>query len=409
VSKARLIITAVILEGRSQAQVARDYNISQAWVSRLVTRYRAEGDVAFEPLSRRPRTRPQATPPTTVELILQLRRDLVTKGLDAGADTIRWHLQHHHRIEVSRATIYRTIRRANLVTPAPAKRPKSSYIRFQAEQPNETWQADFTHWTLADSSDAEILSWLDDHARYALSVTCHQPVTGDIVVTTFKAATSTHGVPFSTLTDNRLVFTTRFAHGGNTSRNALETLLAQLKVRQKNSRPHHPTTCGKVERFQQTMKRWLTAQPRAANLNELQTQLDTFVEIYNQHRPHRSLPNRATPAVAYQTRPKAVPDGTSPDSEFRVRHDKVSSGSVTLRVDGNLHHIGLGHPLNGTPIIMLIHGYNIRVIHAATGELLRRLTINPERRYHGTGKPIGGPSRPYGPYRPRKNKKPEPQ
>ncbi len=222
------------------------------------------------------------------------------------------------------------------------------------------------------------------------------------MVTTFQAATSAYGVPFSTLTDNGLVFTTRFAHGGNTSRNALETLLAQLKVRQKNSRPNHPTTCGKVERFQQTMKRWLTAQPRAATLTELQTQLDTFVEIYNQQRPHRSLPSRATPAVAYQTRPKAVPDGTSPDSEFRVRHDRVSSGSVTLRVDGNLHHIGLGHPLNGTPIIMLIHGYNIRVIHAATGEVLRRLTINPERRYHGTGKPIGGPSAPIRPLRPTK-------
>ena len=229
-----------------------------------------------------------------------------------------------------------------------------------------------------------------------------KPVTGAIVVTTFQAATSAYGVPFSTLTDNGLVFTTRFAHGGNTSRNALETLLAQLKVRQKNSRPNHPTTCGKVERFQQTMKRWLTAQPRAATLTELQTQLDTFVEIYNQQRPHRSLPSRATPAVAYQTRPKAVPDGTSPDSGFRVRHDRVSSGSVTLRVDGNLHHIGLGHPLNGTPIIMLIHGYNIRVIHAATGEVLRRLTINPERRYHGTGKPIGGPSAPIRPLRPTK-------
>ena len=328
-SKARVIITAVILEGRSQAQVARDYNVSQAWVSRLVARYRAEGDAAFEPRSRRPDTHPQATPSATVELILKLRRELVAKGLDAGADTIRWHLQHHHRIAVSRATIYRTIRRANLVTPAPAKRPKSSYIRFQAEQPNETWQADFTHWTLADGSDAEILTWLDDHARYALSVTCHQ-------------------------------------------------------TRHRRHRGHHVPS-----RYQRLWGSVLHTDGQRLGL-------------HHPFRPHRSLPSRATPAVAYQTRPKAVPDGTSPDSEFRVRHDRVSSGSVTLRVDGNLHHIGLGHPLNGTPIIMLIHGYNIRVIHAATGEVLRRLTINPERRYHGTGKPIGGPSAPIRPLRPTK-------
>ena len=162
-SKARLIITAVVLEGRSQAQVARDYRVSQAWVSRLVARYRTEGDAAFEPRSRRPRTRPDATPTATVELVVALRRQLVSDGLDAGADTIGWHLQHHHGLKLSRSTIYRIVRRADLVTPEPRKKPRSSYIRFQAEQPNETWQADFTHWRLADGTDIEILTWLDDH------------------------------------------------------------------------------------------------------------------------------------------------------------------------------------------------------------------------------------------------------
>ena len=210
------------------------------------------------------------------------------------------------------------------------------------------------------------------------------------------------------MTDNGLVFTARFAHGGRTSRNGLENLLVKLDVRQKNSRPNHPTTCGKVERFQQTMKKWLRAQPPADSLAELQTQLDQFVDYYNNHRPHRSLANRSTPAVAYQTRPKAAPSQTSTtavDSEFRVRHDKVSYGSVSPRLDGTLHHIGIGHPLNGTPIIMLIHGYDVRVIHAATGEIIRALTINPDRKYHGTGKPAGGPSHPSGP---RKNKRSEP-
>lgn len=220
VSKARVIITAVVLEGRSQAEVARDYGVSESWVSRLLVRYRTEGEAAFEPRSRRPLTRPQATPTSIVETILKLRRQLVADGLDAGADTISWHLEHHHRLTVSRSTIYRIIRRADLITPEPKKRPKSSYIHFQAEQPNETWQADFTHWAFADGTDTDILTWLDDHARYALSVTAHQPVTGDIVVAQFKAATSTYGVPFSTLTDNGMVFTTRFAHGGNTSLNA---------------------------------------------------------------------------------------------------------------------------------------------------------------------------------------------
>jgi hypothetical protein len=196
------------------------------------------------------------------------------------------------------------------------------------------------------------------------------------------------------LTDNGLVFTTRFAHGGRTSRNALENELVRLRVRQKNSRPNHPTTCGKVERFQLTMKRWLRTQPPAATLAELQTRLDTFVAIYNHQRPHRSLPHRSTPAVAYQARPKAAPGNDHADTEFRVRHDRIHSGNVSLRIDGTMHHIALGRTLDGTPVIMLIHHLDVRIIHATTGEVIRTLTINPERRYHGTGRPPGGPKGP---------------
>ena len=196
-------------------------------------------------------------------------------------------------------------------------------------------------------------------------------------MTTFRATVERHGTPFSTLTDNGLVFTTRFAHGGKTSRNGLENELVKHRVRQKNSRPNHPTTCGKVERLQQTMKRWLRAQPTPTTIGELQTQLDEFVDYYNHQRPHRSLPHRATPATAYTARPKASPGHEHADTEFRVRHDRITYGTVSLRVDGHLHHIGLGRTLDGTRVILLIDHYDVRVIHAATGEIIRALTINP--------------------------------
>src|SRR4249920_3617193 len=179
-SKARLVITAVITEGRSQGEVARAYGVSQGWVSRLVARYRAEGEAAFEPRSRRPKTSPNAISAEAAELIVRLRKELAGQGLDAGPQTIAWHLEHHHRIRVSPATVSRYLARAGLVTPEPRKRPKSSYLRFQAELPNECWQSDFTHCRLAGGADAEILTWLDDHSRYALSLTAHQPVTGPI-------------------------------------------------------------------------------------------------------------------------------------------------------------------------------------------------------------------------------------
>jgi transposase InsO family protein len=310
VSKARLVITAVIVEGRSQLEVARTYGVSQGWISRLVARYQLEGEAAYEPRSRRPHTSPTRLAPSTIELIVGLRAELAGKGLDHGPATIAWHLHHHHGLTVSINTIHRHLSAAGLIIAQPHKRPKSSYTRFAAEQPNERWQADFTHWWLADATHVEILNWLDDHARYALSVTAHRRVTGPIVLAEFRKACATHGIPASTLTDNGMVFTTRLP-GGKGGRNHLEHELHRLGITQINSTPGHPTTCGKVERFHQTLKKWLTAQPRASTLTELQTQLDAFVDEYNHHRPHRGMPHQATPATAYTTRPKATPANAS--------------------------------------------------------------------------------------------------
>jgi transposase InsO family protein len=218
-------------------KVARSYGVARSWVYELVARWRVEGESAFEARSRRPKRSPRALPAATVEAIVELRRLLVREGLDAGADTIRWHLEHHHGLRVSRATVDRTLRRQGLVVAAAHKRPKSSYVRFAAEQPNECWQADFTHTRLADGSDVEVLCWLDDHARYALSVTAHRRVTGPIVVDAFRHACTQHGLPASTLTDNGMVFTTRYS-GGRGGRNGFETELARLHITQKNSRPN---------------------------------------------------------------------------------------------------------------------------------------------------------------------------
>ena len=134
-SIARRVITAVVLEGRTQAEVARSYGVSPGWVSKLVARYRREGEAAFEPHSRRPHSTPNQIDDATVALIVSLRRQLTAAGMDAGAHTIAWHLHHHHQVAVSPATIWRTLNRAGLITPEPQKRPRSSYIRFQAEQP----------------------------------------------------------------------------------------------------------------------------------------------------------------------------------------------------------------------------------------------------------------------------------
>jgi transposase InsO family protein len=245
----RLLITSVVVENRPVRDVAAQYGVSQSWLFELLARYKAEGEAAFESRYRRPKTVPRTTPAEIVELIVELREKLAT----TGPDTIKWHLEHHHGVTVSRATISRYLQAHGLVTPEPKKKPKSSYIRFAAAMPNETWQSDFTHYRLTRPDgrpgvDCEILTWLDDCSRYALSVTAHHRVTGTIVLTTFRQTVAEHGIPASTLTDNGMVFTTRLSQGkkGAGTRNGFETELRRLNIVQKNSTPGHPTTCGKV-------------------------------------------------------------------------------------------------------------------------------------------------------------------
>ena len=174
-------------------------------------------------------------------------------------------------------------------------------------------------------------------------MSAHRHVTGAAVREAFLATVRAHGAPASTLTDNGLVFTTRLA-GGKGGRNAFETELRRLGVLQKNSRPNHPTTCGKIERLHQTLKRWLAAQRRQpSTLSGLQRQLDRFVEDYNARRPHSSLRPPQPPLEAYVARPKATPGDRDGDVHLRVRHDRVDrGGKVTLRIDGQLHSIGVG-------------------------------------------------------------------
>jgi transposase InsO family protein len=398
-SKARLIITAVVVEGRSKSEVARDYDVSRQWVHQLVQRYRCEGEAAFEPRSRRPHTSARAVPPEVEDQIVRLRKELSRQGLDAGADTIRSHLARRTpRSQTSTSpspppavsTIWRILTRRGFVTAQPQKRPKSSWHRFTAEQPNERWQTDTTHWQLADGTEVEILNILDDHSRLALASLPRRSITGPDVVATFQDAFLRWGIPASVLSDNGAIFTGKQRGGG---RVALELELGRLGVRFDHSRPYHPQTCGKVERFQQTQKKWLTARPPARTVAGLRHQLSRFRRYYNETRPHRAL-DRHTPWQAYTARPKATATGPYIDPHWRVRYDRIDTGgSVTLRHHSRLHHIGLGTRRAGTRVTLLIDDLHIRVIDRDTGELIRELTLDPTRDYQPRGLPPGPPRR----------------
>ena len=376
-SRARVAVLKVVSRQMSATEAAVEYGYSRRHLQRLLARYRLEGLDAVEPRSRRPRSNPAMTPERVRERVIELRRALVSDGSDAGPVTIAWHLQQEGVRTPSTSTIRRILSQAGLVTPEPRKRPKSSYLRFEAAQPNECWQSDVTHWRLADGSDAEILSWLDDHSRYLLSITAHRPVTGEMVIAVFVEVIDRHGPPASTLTDNGSIYTSRFTGG----RNAFEYLLRVLGIRQKNGSPGHPQTQGKIERFHQTLKRWLAARPAATDLAGLQTQLDAFAQHYNERRPHRSL-DRATPGQAYRQTPKALPAGPGVQGHFRLRYDRLDSkGKMTLRRAGRMHHLGVGTAHARTRVLAIADDDRITVIELATGEVLSTHQIDPDRRY----------------------------
>jgi transposase InsO family protein len=387
-SKAQLVITAVMLEGRSKSAVARDYAVSRYWVQQLCQRYQREGPAAFQPRSRRPHHNPRAVNPAVEEAIVRLRKTLTKRGYDAGADTIASHLAADPTITATPAvsTIWRILHRRGFVTPQPHKRPRSAWKRFEADMPNQCWQADVTHWQLADHTAVEILNVIDDHSRLAIASHARRVTTGPDVIDTITTAITRWGTPASVLTDNGAIFTATPRRGGRT---ALQVLLGELGVAYINSRPYHPQTCGKVERFHQTLKKHLRAQPAAITVADLQTQIDDFTDYYNRTRPHRAC-HRHTPMQAYTARPKATPTGYTIAPHYRVRHDRIDKGGViTIRYNSRLHHVGLSKHLRGTHVLVLIDDLNIRVLDKNTATLIRKLTLDPTRDYQPRGVKCG--------------------
>ncbi|BBX87365.1 IS481 family transposase [Mycolicibacterium aubagnense] len=375
-SKARVVVLEVVSGHLSVSAAARDYSMSRQHIYRLLKRYRDSGLDAVEPRSRRPASNPRAVSDEVIAAIVLLREKLTANGLDAGPVTLQTHLAEQQLPVPSTSTIRRILHHHGLITPQPRKRPKRSFRRFAAEQPNECWQSDFTHWPLADGTDTEILNWLDDHFRYLLYCTAFRSVSVTEVVASFTTLIDTHGLPASTLTDNGSVYTSRFTHGHND----FERLIATLGVRQKNGSPGHPQTQGKIERFHQTLKRWLAARPRPATLADLQCLLDEFTVIYNTARVHRALPAATTPAQAYTTRPKATPTGTV--EHFRIRHDTVDQfGKLTLRHGSRLHHLGIGRRHAGTPVLILVATSTVTVISTTSYTPIADHHINPDRNY----------------------------
>jgi transposase InsO family protein len=371
---------AVASEGVNVAAFCREYGICRDTFYVWRARFRAGGFAGLEARSRAPKTSPRRVGSDVEDAIVAVRKELVDLGLDAGAATIQWHLDRRGLPAPAEATIWRVLKRRGFVTSQPQKRPKSSYRRFEASVPNELWQADCTDWMTA-RGPARLLSFLDDHSRVALRVRALAEATTEATWETFSQASAAWGVPLGQLTDNGLNFSGKL-RGFEVG---FEKELRAIGVVAKTSRPYHPQTCGKVERFQQTLKKWLRHQPLAADLADLQAQLDTFVAYYNFERPHRGI-GRRTPSERWTATPPAINLGITLPSPALTTDNVVShNGVITL----GRYRIGVGSHLRGRTA--RVHHDDTHVAVFIDQQLVRALTLDPTRSYQPSGRPRGRP------------------
>jgi transposase InsO family protein len=338
------------------------HGISTWFFYDLRRRHAVEGAAALEPKSRAPHRVANQTPTAVEEAIVAKRKELAEAGLDAGAETIAFHLRDLEGIP-SPSTIWRILKARGFIDPQPGKAPKRKGHSFTAERANSSWQIDDTAWVLADETPVKILDVIDDHSRLAVAARVLRSCTGAVAVDTLVTAAQDLGLPARFQSDNAKTF-----------RDVLAEAMAALGVAAAHSRPYHPQTNGKVERFHQTLKKWLARQPRAETTTELQHQCDLFRLIYNHHRPHRSL-DRQHPADVWTRAPKDGPADRPLATPTRIYHGTVTGSR--LDITGH-YRITIGAAHDTQPALAVITGTNCHVF--IDGHLVRSLTLNPNRR-----------------------------
>jgi transposase InsO family protein len=357
----------------NKAQFCRDNNISRETFYKYRRRFREFGIDGLQELSRRPLTCPEQTPAEVEDLIVLRRKQLIEDGRDHGAQSIVWALQDEGVCTPSVSTVWQILTRRGLITPQPQKRPKSATKRFCFDRPNECWQSDWSRWWLANGTPVGIAGSLDDHSRYVVALrACAGDADAGLVWDVILAGIAECGIPLMSLSDNGIVYTGRF----HDHESAFELNLRALGVRTINSTPFHPQTCGKIERFWQTLKKWLKARDPATTIDELNTLLEKFRHFYNYQRHHRAL-GGATPADAFAATAKARPDQRPLPAPVVVSRHTVGQRSGYVFVAPYKVNVGLRWAGHDCDIIR--DGQHITILSGT--KLVRSFTADPTRRY----------------------------
>jgi transposase InsO family protein len=381
------MLVATLPDDANLSEWCRRLGLSRPTAYKVRARYRAEGFTGLEERSRAPKRPFGRIDPALEDAVVATRKQLADEGFDHGPASVQSRLAAQGMVPPSEATIWRIGVRRGQISPQPRKRPRVSYRRFQRERPNECWQGDDTHYVLGTGQEVRIINILDDHSRLNVDSLAAISARSEHVWECFCRGAARCGLPAEFLNDNGRAYYSALGYAPV----AFQAHLARLGVRQLHSSPYHPQTCGKVERFHQTQRRWLNAQPVANTVAELQALLDRFRVLYNESRPHRAL-GRRTPAQVWSSQPPAAPVTTSgPATVHVVTNQADSNGTVRM---GQRHTIGLGVPWAHCHVTIIRRGDEVTIIDTTTAEVVRQLTIDPTRRYQPTGKSRGNRNQP---------------
>ena len=296
--------------------------------------------------------------------MVRLRKELTDQGLDNGPLTIHWHLCNLIGAAKvpSPSTIHRILKARGLILDDQSKTPRPGWRRFEHDHANGLWQLDGTDWQLADGSPVKIMNLLDDGSRVLTASQAHRAESFDAAWGTVIAGFEGWGMPERVLHDNAKAFL------------SLGKRLGQIGIADTCSRAFHPQTCGKVERFHQTLKKWLSKQGPAQTPAGLQTQLDQFSLIYNYQRPHRGI-GRQTPATRWKEMPKSGPGDRPLNTPTQIVTNKIRhQGWVT----GHGYDFAVGTAHRGHPATIILTGSNCHIF--TPDGLVRHLHIDPTRK-----------------------------
>src|SRR5690349_13022300 len=316
-------VVAVIGDGRTVTEVARDWHISRETLYQWLRRYEDEGLEGLANRSHRPTCCPHQMPPEIEAQLLELRRarpylgarrlvlELARKGVQPAP---------------SKSAVHRSLTRAGVIDPERRLRRAQIWKRWERAMPMELWQLDVVHgFLLADGTSAKALTGIDDHSRFCISARLMARERTQAVCDGFSSAMRAYGVPAQVLTDNGKVFTGRFAQP------PVEVLFDRISrengVDHILTQPGSPTTTGKIERFHRTLRIEFNTRQQFRNLKTAQEALDEWVTYYNMERTHQALGDM-TPESRFHT-------ADAKPREISTRPERSGDQWVTRRVARN--------------------------------------------------------------------------